>query len=154
MPPWWDWNAAGAIGQWAGAIATTAAVIVALRAERRSRMTYITVNVVPGPLDGRKKGPAFVISVVNQSGRTVILDGAGILLPDGRELGPIITDVFRGEIKDLERKVVTYPAEDVAGWLVDQKIVVPTRLLFYVRDTTGKQHTCPHVFDPSPWRPT
>jgi hypothetical protein len=105
-------------------------------------------------MDGRKKGPAFVISAVNQSGRTVMLDGAGILLPDGRELGPIVTDVFRGEIKDLERKVVTYPVEDVAGWLIDQKIVVPTKLLFYVRDTTGKQHKYSHVFDPSPWRTT
>jgi hypothetical protein len=152
MPPWWDWNAVGAIGQWAGAIATTAAVVVALSAERRTRRTHVTVGVVSGPLNGRKKGPAFVISAVNRSGRIVILDGAGILLPDGRELGPIVNDAFRGEIRDLEKKVVAFPQDDVARWLLDLKIVLATKLIFYVRDTTGKLHQCPFAFDPSPFR--
>jgi hypothetical protein len=152
MPPWWDWNAVGAIGQWLGAIATFAAVVVALRADRRARTTYIVVGITLGALGEKMKGgPAFAISVVNHSGRTVILDGAGILLPDGRQLGPIVSEVFIGEIKDLERRQHAFPVEKVASWLIEAKIVVPTKLHFFVRDTTGKLHRCQYKFDPSPW---
>ena len=152
MPTWWDWNAAGAIGQWLGAIATFAAVVVALRAERRARSTHVVVSVSIGALGEKMKGgPAFVIAAVNHSGRTVILDGAGILLPDGRQLGPIVSEVFTGESKDLERKQLSFSVETVAKWLIEAKIVAPTKLHFFVRDTTGKLYKCPQTCDPSPW---
>lgn len=154
MPPWWDWNAVGAIGQWAGALATTAAVIVALGADRRARTTRLIVSVNIGALGEKMKGgPAFVIAAVNHSGRAVILDGAGILLPDGRQLGTVVSEAFSGECKDLERKQHAFSVETVAKWLIEARIVTTTRLSFFVRDTTGKVHLCRHTFDPSPWVP-
>lgn len=152
MPSWWDWNAVAALGQWAGAIATTVAVIVALSAERRARRTFLTVNVTSGPLDGRKKGSAFIISAVNQSGRTVKLERAAIFLADGRLLGPIVTDKFIGDITDLEKRTYQQPQEEVAAWLINLGIVVETELIFKVEDTTGKQHSCKYRFNPGPFQ--
>ena len=152
MPSWWDWNACGAIGQWLAAIATFLAVLVALRAEWRTRATDIAVRVVMGATGAKMKGgPAFLISAVNHSIRSVVLDGGEIRLPDGKRLGPIPTEVFKGEIQVLERKEYAMPCETVANWLINVGVIVPTKLRFYINDTTGKQHRSVHRFDPSPW---
>ena len=152
MPSADDWAAVGAIGQWAGAVATTAAVVVALSAERRARSTKIVLSVTYGATGAKMKGgPAFAITAVNHSNRSVILDGSGILLPDGRLLGQIATQSFTDEIKPLERREHAFPTETVARWMIDGGIVKPTRLTFYIKDTTGKQHKYAYKFDPSPW---
>jgi hypothetical protein len=151
MPSWWDWSAAGAIGQWLGAIATFAAVVVALRAEWRARDTRLVVKVALGPTAGGRGGPTFIVSVVNRSNRTVILDGGGILLADHRQLGPITTPVFTGDIRELERKEDRILAATVAQWLNNVGITKSIRLWFYIQDSTGKQHGCKHTFDPHPW---
>lgn len=55
-----DWNAVGAIGVWAGAIATTGAVIVALKQSNDATSTKVKVGVslgfiAQGPSGQRKK---------------------------------------------------------------------------------------------------
>jgi hypothetical protein len=151
MPSWWDWNAFGAIGQWLAAIATFAAVIVALRAEHRARSTHLTVRVALGPTPAGRGGPAFIISVVNPSNRHVILEGGSILLSDRSRLGPIADPGLTGEMRELERRDCRVSAATVAQWLIAARLTQPTKLWFCIHDSSGKQHGGMYKFDPHPW---
>lgn len=154
MPTWWDWNAVGAIGQWLGAIATFSAVVVALWAERRARSTHLSVSVAIGSTPTGRGAPTVIVRVVNKSGRSVILDGGIILLPDRRFLGPIADPKGIGEMRDMEKRECSLPAKTLAQWLSRAGYPRPMRLRFVMQDSTGAQHECRYMFDPTPWTQT
>ena len=83
-----DWNAVGAIGQWVGAIATTGAVIVALKQAHDATAVRVKVGVSFGLItQASLMSEAMVIFSVSNIGlRTVRLTSAGILLPDRKQM--------------------------------------------------------------------
>lgn len=149
MPSWWDWAAVAAIGQCLGAVATFAAVLVALSADRRSRITRLAVKVMLG--QSGKSAPTLIIHVTNCSGRPVFLDGGSIALPDRRVLGPLPDQNATGMIRDSEKRELRIPVRTVAEWLRDAGHPRETRLRFVIGDTTGGEHACHYQMDPTPW---
>jgi hypothetical protein len=95
-------------GQWAAAIATTAAVIVALRADRRSRTTRMDVHVTPGALGEKMKdGPALLISAVN---------GVFVFLFRSLDDGPCHADEWYEDVAGAERHVAEKLGVEDADW--------------------------------------
>lgn len=139
-----NWDAVAAIGQWAGAIATFWAVMVALKQVRDASTVRVIVKALPGFIS---EGPyasenLVFISATNAGQRPVKLTSAGILLPDGNQL---MHPGKYGEVLPVtlqEAEEITYhvSARQLAVGLIDRGYSGRIDLKFYFEDTRGVRH--------------
>lgn len=146
-----SWEAVGAIGQWAGAVATTAAVIVSLRLARKSvttalavRTYYIGTGSIP-PGD-----PAFSF-IYPDSAIVVDLINTGTIPVRPRRLG--IYNNTDGRLNDLpnhcpELLRVVEVGDGMRLYLRQSEVLVHRAIIhrdgghadIVVEDTTGRYH--------------
>jgi hypothetical protein len=150
-----DWNVVAAIGQCAGAIATLAAVWIALRAESRANTIRLDLSVKQAlPPSEYSDGSDFQIVVVNRSNRPVTLLDGGVVLPGGP-----VSDNHNLRLGSLHKKTIKewdwIEGSVSAEWLfyeLDRKeIKTQVKFWIFVEDATGKRHWIKARFDPSPY---
>lgn len=138
-----DWNAVGAIGQWAAAIATFAAVVVALRVARRASSIRIKVKVSLA-LRQELSGPSLPIvtfDAVNFSQWPVKVTSIGFRLPNGNEgTAPALLKQPPLEAQPLQQISVAVPQRDLAFALRANQFQPGSTLGVYFADSTGKRH--------------
>lgn len=150
-----DWNAVGAIGVWAGAIATTGAVIVALKQSSDATSTKVKVGVSLGFI---AQGPStsefmVILSATNIGLRTVRLTSAGILLSDRKQL--IFPSQSAGALPaSLQQSETTQfwvEAQDIAERLKEQGYKGIIKVKIFFTDSHDIKHYKKWKFNVNDW---
>jgi hypothetical protein len=145
-----NWAAVGALGQWAAAAATVAAVWVALRGER-ARLRLDVDGLDPGR--DSAEPPALTFQVRNLGKTIVLIDQAlllmagGVPVSDGK--GRSLLSLLEGaELHQYGHVSASLSAAALAEVLAGAR---PVSLYFLVIDVFGRRHRRRFNFDPSPW---
>jgi hypothetical protein len=150
-----DWNAIAAIGQCAGAAATFAAVLVALRAESRANAIRLAITTTPAvPPSEFMSGSNLRVVVVNRSNRPVTLMGGGVLLPEGSVSDNHhlqLRSLYEKTVKEWDRIEGDVSAEWLSQELDQKKCKTLVKLWIFVEDATGRRHWVKAYFDPAPY---
>ena len=152
------WNAFGAIGGTVGALATTAAVIVALwqtKYNQKKKLKLSFSNDIKAVANNTSQiYPYIGINVSNIGNRNVVLSSWGfdmkrnrkvLILPDDSPIGRVLTVQFPYKLGIEEEVTLTYQKEKFLDLLRDSvdkgELSKRQKLVFYVMDSTGKRYT-------------
>jgi hypothetical protein len=150
-----NWEMWGAIGQWAGAIATTAAVIVALKAARDASAVKVRVAAAIGfqAAGGEVSETVVIISATNVGQRRVELVGTGVVMPNTKQL--VSLDQSAGAVRKVleESQETRYYVEAwrFAAALAKEGYRGETKLQIYFDDSHGVRHRTNWRFTPETW---
>jgi hypothetical protein len=150
-----DWVMVGAIGQWAGAIATFAAVVVALWTARLSSAVRLKVKGALAATDrGRGVEWYIIASAVNLSHRPVTVSGAGFVLPnDGHQMYPSasLDGTLPMILSEGARVQLFFPCPEIAEELLKLGYKDRTKLKVFFDDAAGGRHCRSFRFSPNKW---
>jgi hypothetical protein len=150
-----DWNAVGAVGQWAGAIATTTAVAVALYLSRKETRVRVKIRLAYGFFTGlvaKDRQDIVFIRAINDSQRPVTLQGMHFLLPDDKRIVlPDMQNQFPKRLEQLERIELIARVLELASVFAEAGFRSRTRVRVVFWDATETRHWCRWSFDPSKW---
>ena len=157
------WTAFGAIGGTLGALATAAAVIVALwqtKYSQRKKLKLVfcdDVKAVTGP--GQEVTELVSLNVINTGNRITVLTRWGFLLKGGQRmmifsnipidtLPPLFQTQFKTEFPyklDVEQRVTLYYEKCLFTKIVSEscqnnELNPERKIVFYVTDSTGKEY--------------
>jgi hypothetical protein len=144
-----DWNAVGAIGQWAGAIATFCAVLVSLKMARDANSIRVKIRAGRGVVTfGQGPVAVFTFSATNLGSRPVTLTSMGFILPSGIQLLP---KMFSGQLpkklEPLERLPLIAPVGEMAHLLAESNHQGRVKLRVFFDEESGSRHTCKWTLD-------
>jgi hypothetical protein len=148
-----NWAAVGALGQWAAAAATVAAVWVALRGER-ARLRLDVDGLDPACVAAEP--PALTFQVRNLGVTNMLIDqallltAAGVPVSDGKGR-PLLSLLEGAELHQFGHLSVSLSATALADALASAG---PASLYFLVIDVFGRRHRRRFSFDPTPWAST
>lgn len=139
-----DWNAVGALGQWAGAIATFSAVAVALKTTYDASKNRIKVEVSFGFLTGiQPEGVQMIIfSATNIGVRQVKLQSSGVVLPNNSQLiFPYDTiDKLPATLQSSDQVTYWVILENVKAALRERNLHGTIKLKVFFTDSHGIRH--------------
>jgi hypothetical protein len=147
-----DWNMVGALGQWAGAIATFLAVVVALKTVHDASTIRVDVTAAPGITtpDGRD---AVILTAVNKSHRPVTQTTFGLILPSRKQL--VFMDLanrnFPAKLAELDALTIPIPAVQLAAEMAKLGLTAECTLSVFFNDSTDTRHWVKFPFDPIMW---
>jgi hypothetical protein len=158
-----DWNAVGALGQWAAALATVAAVIVALWIASREGKVRLKIQANAGMYEKRERdkgisGTSKVVflEVINRGRRPVSITELGFLLPNGEVIYSELSfqslndEHLPYRLGDLDSYITWCSAPDLVLALKRHGFTNKVDLVPFVRDASGKRHKArPWEADPS-----
>ncbi len=151
------WSAMAAVGQWFGAIATFAAVVVSLRLAKKSSSSELKIEVGPGFTTGGLEGISEIklfISASNTGPIPITLNYTGFRLP--RRLGdkermrltvPEGLGVLPRRLNTSDDIKYEIGAKRLAESLERKGYRGNLKLAVIFSDTTGKIHTKKFKFD-------
>jgi len=138
------WNAVGALGQWAGAIATVAAVVIALKTTYDASQNRIKVETSLGFITGLPQEGVQMIffTAINIGIRQVQLRSSGVILPNNEQL------IFPGDTAEKlpatlqSSDQVTYWVvfEDIKNVLREKKLQGSIKVKVFFSDSLGTRH--------------
>jgi hypothetical protein len=138
------WNAVGALGQWAGAVATFSAVVVALKQAHDMTTVRVRVSVTMGfaALGSQISDPMVIVSATNQGHRPVRLTATGMLMPDGRQLVFLedVRDALPKTLQEAETTQYHVPVGVIARKLREEGFTGEVMVRFYFSDTQDLRH--------------
>lgn len=157
---WWNlfWNAFGAIGGTVGALATAAAVIVALWQVKYANKKKLkiefsdNVTIVPAEGDFSSKKEYVGITVTNIGNRRIKIQHWGIAFPDDRQPFIFLSSPKTSNALSSQWPLVLEPEEQSSQYLTRAYFYTLIRdeapkcskkkspLRFLVSDSTGKQY--------------
>lgn len=152
------WNAFGAIGGTLGAMATSAAVLVALWQTKYSQKKKIKISFTDDIAIVSENGDniyRFVgLEIINIGNREVIISGWGFILDNGEKmqivedfspLGKLVSTKLPHKLQIEESKTLMYNKSLFTRVLNDSctsgKLSKESRITFYMVDSTGKKYT-------------
>jgi hypothetical protein len=156
------WNMVGALGQWAGALATTMAVIVALWANWASGRTRLRLQVESGTIRGRstvtglprEKCSHVVLTIVNHSQKPVKIVGVGFMEREGKQYAPTSWQAqLPSTLVEWDALTLTFELADLVAHLRESGDE-SAMLWAFATDATGKRHWARFQLMPSLGQPT
>ncbi len=148
----WNWNAIAAIGQWLGAIATFAAVLVALKQSRDASQARIKVDVSGGSIYSEGRGeltptePLVIFSATNAGSRVVTLRSLILVLPNkNRQL--IGSPELPKELQIAEQVNILCPCETIHSIFTQQGLEGRVKVSCYFVDSLGNRYATKWKFD-------
>jgi hypothetical protein len=149
------WTAAGATGQWAGAVATFLAVVVALKIAQDAARVKVRVR---GSLAIIQMGPTLsdvvVFEAVNAGQRPVTLTNMGFVIPNGQQL--LMRSLLTGfpcKLEPMDRTTRTASQHELAEALIANGFSSRGILKVFFADTAGCRHWFNWKIEPSKWNP-
>jgi len=149
-----NWQIVQALGPWAGAIATTCAVILALRTSRDASAIRVKVKVTMGCF---VQGPgisdaAVFFSATNIGQRPVKLTSFGILMSNGQQLVfPDTRGALPANLQESDYTQYSLPAKELANSLRNYSLKGTVKLRIYFSDTHDVRHWTKWKFKIDEW---
>lgn len=136
------WNVLSSIGQCVGALATAAAVFIALKQARQSTVVRIGIRAAISYPTANPYETLLSLSAVNESHRAVTLETSGIMLPDGKQFvfPASLRGVLPAKLQELEATQYHVQLRELCSSLRDHGYRGRVLLRPYFSDTRGVRH--------------